>query len=574
MPNSVVEQIKERVDIVSLLESYIKLEKSGANFKARCPFHAEKTPSFFVSPVRGNYYCFGCSAKGDIFSFVEQFEGLDFKGALKVLAERAGVELKPERPEVRTERDRMYSILEDVTVFFEENLIKSEEVNKYLTLRGLSQKTIKTWRIGWVEAEWHTIRDYLLKKGYTDTEMETAGLTKKTEKGYYDRFRGRVIFPICDSSGRVIAFTGRILHDDGKSAKYLNSPETPFFNKSKTLFGFDKAKNAIRTHDYSILVEGQMDLIMSHQAGVVNAVASSGTAFTIVHLNLLKRLSQRIVLAFDSDKAGISASGRSAALALSLGMDVKIAAIVGGKDPADLILQEPKLWTETLKHSKNIIDFYLDIALAKKLSGRELIKELKTTVFPFLFLVESAMEKSHYVSLVAERAGIQEAAVWEDLKKTQSPLVEQPITATLGTSKETPEQKIRKDGIVRRLSGIIFWQTAAKDKNIDPEIISSRIVEISGEEECKKILKSMEAIKEELIFEAESYHGNTGALKKDVEELLREYEAEHLKGEFIRIMSVVSRAETAKNAEGQKEAVAEAQKIMERLKKIRKNSEP
>ena len=574
MPNSVVEQIKERVDIVSLLESYIKLEKSGANFKARCPFHAEKTPSFFVSPVRGNYYCFGCSAKGDIFSFVEQFEGLDFKGALKVLAERAGVELKPERPEARTERDRMYSILEDVTVFFEHNLSKSDEAKKYLTLRGLTEKTIKHWRIGWIEEGWHAIQEYLLKKGYTNKEIEIAGLIKKTEKGYYDRFRGRVMFPICDSSGRVIAFTGRILHDDGKSAKYLNSPETPFFNKSKTLFGFDKAKNAIRTHDYSILVEGQMDLIMSHQAGVINAVASSGTAFTIDHLNLLKRLSQRIVLAFDSDKAGVSASGRSAALALSLGMDVKIASIVGGKDPADLILQDPKLWAETLKHSKNIIDFYLDIALAKKLSGRELIKELKTTVFPFLFLVESAMEKSHYVSLVAERAGIQEAAVWEDLKKTQSPLIEQVSTTVSAPVKDTPEQKIRKDGIARRLLGIIFWQEAVKEAILDPGIVSGRMIEISGEEEYKKIFKGMTAIKDELIFEAESYHGSAGTLKKDVEDLLKEYEAEHLKGEFIRVMSIVSRAETAKNVEGQKEAVAEAQKIMERLKQIRKNNEP
>ncbi|KKP98393.1 MAG: primase protein [Candidatus Nomurabacteria bacterium GW2011_GWA1_36_15] len=273
MINSPVQQIKERLSIEEIVSSYIKLEKAGANFKARCPFHNEKTPSFFVSPDRASYYCFGCGAKGDIFSFIEEFEGLDFKGALKILAERAGIPLVQYSKEKEGEKEKLYRAMEEATKFFEKNLAENKKILEYLKSRGLEEKTIGDFKIGFSLLDWRTLFEYLKSKGFSDKEIELAGLVKKTEKGFYDRFRGRIMFPISDSSGRIIAFSGRIFEDDGKSAKYLNSPDTPIFSKSAVLYGLDKAKESIRKNNFSILVEGQMDLILSHQAGFRNTVA-------------------------------------------------------------------------------------------------------------------------------------------------------------------------------------------------------------------------------------------------------------------------------------------------------------
>jgi DNA primase len=276
-----VEKIKERLTIEEVVSSYIKLEPAGKNFKAKCPFHNEKTPSFYVSPDRNSFYCFGCGAKGDIFSFVQQFEGLDFMGSLKMLADRAGVPLVFEKTESKSEKERLYMILEDATRFFEGGLAARPEAQEYLKKRGIKAETARDFRLGYVPNEWRLLYTHLKNKKYNDAEIEKAGLAKRAEqkeKGFYDRFRGRVMFPIADSSGRIIAFSGRILVDDDSSAKYLNSPDTILFNKSTVLYGIDKAKQDIRTKNYTILVEGQMDLVLSHQAGIKNTVAVSGTA--------------------------------------------------------------------------------------------------------------------------------------------------------------------------------------------------------------------------------------------------------------------------------------------------------
>src|SRR3989344_3942952 len=348
--DSPVQKIKERLGIEEIASSYIKLERAGANLKARCPFHNEKTPSFFLSPDRGTYYCFGCGASGDIFTFVEEFEGLDFKGALKMLAERAGVELpryNKADQENKSEKEKLFKIMEEATNYFENNLGENQEVLEYLKTRGLNEKSIKDFRIGFAILDWRKLYDHLKGRGFADNEIERAGLAKKPDdagKAMYDRFRGRIMFPIMDSSGRVVAFSGRIFKDDGKSAKYLNSPETPIFKKSSILYGIDKAKESIRKHDFSIVVEGQFDLILSHQAGYRNTVATSGTALSdtevskenvVSNLGLIRRLSDNLVLAFDSDKAGMTATARAGKIALSLGMDVKVANLQEGSDPAD-----------------------------------------------------------------------------------------------------------------------------------------------------------------------------------------------------------------------------------------------
>lgn len=339
-------QIKEKLSIVDVISSYITIEKSGANFKARCPFHNEKTPSFYISPDRGSFYCFGCGVKGDIFTFVEQFEGLDFKGALSVLAKRAGVTIVYEKKS-NDEKDELFRVLESATQYFVKNLSDSTEAKKYLVERGLTEKTIADFRIGYVGEGWHDLHFFLRKAGFSDSIIERAGLSKKSDKPgaksteFYDRFRNRIIFPITDSSARTIAFSGRTLSNDPNTPKYLNSPETPVFRKSSALFGIQFAKNEIRKRDYTILVEGQFDLVLLHQHGFKNAVASSGTAVSEGEgdtlMKTLSRFSNNLMLCFDGDSAGIKASIRTSMIALKIGMDVKVTTLPGGLDPADLL---------------------------------------------------------------------------------------------------------------------------------------------------------------------------------------------------------------------------------------------
>ena len=297
-----VDTIKERLDIADVISSYVKLEKSGSNFKAKCPFHSEKTPSFFVSPTRQSFYCFGCGAKGDMFSFIEEIEGVDFRGALKLLADKAGVEIEYQSQETKTRNDKIFEAIHSAVEFYEERMKEHPEAARYLASRGVGDESIKKWRLGFAPDEWRSLHTYLTGLGFNKEILLEAGLVKKVEgdaaKEPYDVFRGRIVFPLADRSGRIIAFSGRAFRKD-LEPKYLNSPDTILFNKSEILYGFDKAKESIRRKNYAVLVEGQLDLILSHEAGVENTVASSGTAFTPAHLERLKKLSSRIILAFD-----------------------------------------------------------------------------------------------------------------------------------------------------------------------------------------------------------------------------------------------------------------------------------
>ncbi|MEI7709290.1 MAG: DNA primase [bacterium] len=571
--SSSVDQIKTRIDIVSLISSYIKLDKAGASWKGRCPFHNEKTPSFFVSPDRDSYYCFGCSASGDIFTFVEEFEGLDFKGALKLLADRAGVQLEvfsPAKKEEESEKERLYRVMEEATKFFEKNLKENKPAQEYLKSRGLEEKTISDFRIGYAILDWRKLYDYLHAKNFSDADIEKAGLAKRPEqeagapsKAMYDRFRGRVMFPISDSSGRIIAFSGRILVDDEKSAKYLNSPETPIFNKSSVLFGIDKAKDSIRKNDFSILVEGQMDLVLSHQAGFKNTVASSGTAMTdkviskeniINNLGLVCRLSKNIVLAYDADKAGVNASNRFAKIALSLGMDVKVAAMKEGVDPADTISKDGKdAWREVIRNSKHFIPFMLGRILKEAGGdGRKVGILIRERLLPFVNDLESSIEKSHFLKLISDESGIVESALREDLAKVESELKND--TDSTKTAIVNVEKKLRKDPIERRLLGIAFWQEGLKEKVIEPSIIFEKLIKV------KEIYKD---IREDLIYEAEAFYFSTENLKKDVEEMLLSIEEEYLNEELMRTMVEF------KNLKDKKDLTAQAGEI-EILKKIDK----
>src|SRR3989338_6132675 len=469
-----VEQIKSRLSIVDVVGSYIKLDKAGGSFKTLCPFHNEKSPSFNVSPSRDAYYCFGCNRGGDIFSFVQEIEGIDFVDALKILATRAGVELKRENIGERTVRERLYAIMDAVTELYQGELAKNAEVSAYLLGRGLTEKTISDFRIGYAPNEWRLAYEHLKRKGFTDEEIESAGLTKAVEgKGYYDRFRGRVMFPIFDANGRVVAFSGRVFgnqkNQDGTDvAKYINSPETPLYDKSAILFGYDRAKVAIRKHNFAILVEGQMDLIMAHQAGTENTVAVSGTALTERHLALLKRLTDNLVFAFDADDAGLAATGRAFQMALALGMSVRVAAIPEGKDPADYILKNKEGWSQVVADAKHIVDFYITALSAKGSDPRHFRKEVETKVLPLILAMQSKIEQAHFIVEVARKLGIPEAAVWDEVKRLSA------VTSLLPPRSDPPAPDVARVPMRTRwqvaeeeIIAILLWQEGHKEPAFD-----------------------------------------------------------------------------------------------------------
>lgn len=503
---SPVEEIKAKLGIVDVLGGYLKLEKAGINYKARCPFHNEKTPSFFVSPARQSFYCFGCGEKGDIFSFVEKFEGIDFKSALTILAERAGVKLEKFRPEKaeakaeKKEKELIYEIMEEATQIFEKNLTKNKEAQSYLKRRGLDPKTSKDWRLGWAEDEWRGLASQLER--YDKKILQTAGLLKEKDGKFYDTFRGRIIFPISDSSGKVIAFSGRSFPDKEGAPKYLNSPETPIFHKSEVLYGWHLAKNAMRKLDYAVLVEGQMDLLLCHQIGIHNAVASSGTALTESHLRKIKMLTNRVIVAYDSDSAGESATERASALALSLEMEIKIASLPAGEDPASLALKDPSLLKESLRKAVHLVDFTLN-RISRNKRGTALLKEVEKKVLPYFKYIKSEIERSHFVRKIASSINVTEEAVLKELTRIKDePTNQNKILSKAGLTAE------------EMLAGLVFLGQNPK--------LEERWRTIAGETEVDELLETLTPEKEALLFrlEASSVNG---------EEVLNRIELQSLK---------------------------------------------
>jgi len=567
-----VDKIKERLDIVEVVGGYVKLEKAGSNFKAKCPFHSERTPSFFVSPGRNSYYCFGCGAKGDIFTFVEEFEGLDFLGALKVLADRAGVSLEFENKGYADEKEKLFQILEEATTFFSGQLKENKEALAYLSKRGVKEKDIKEWRLGFAPASWRTILTKFKGKNFKEDELLKAGLIKKSDDAadFYDVFRSRIIFPIFDSAARSIAFSGRSFPDSGNAPKYLNSPETILFNKSETLYGLHIAKSAIRKKNYSILVEGQMDLILSHSAGFDNTVATSGTALSSYQLERLSKLSERIVFAYDGDSAGFAAVERAAKMGLSMGMNIRVVPVPAKEDPASIIVKNPSEWLTLLQKSSHIIDFYLDKLLAAKMEKRRLDREISSKILPFIKLLPSQIEQSRFIAEVAEKAGLKEEAVWQDLKKIKE---EGGTLNTVDKEVLSINAKISGEEISRsriyntaaKIMGIIFWQEKLKNRSIDTKIIEERLKELVGETEFKPFLELPPFKKEELLFEAETYYENKDNLEMIVDDLLLSLEESLLKGRFAEIVKKLGVAERDNNKEAATKLLIECKEIGQKI---------
>ncbi len=419
-----VAEIKNRLEIAEVVANYLPLKQSGRNLKAACPFHQEKSASFMVSPERGIYHCFGCNEGGDIFSFVMKMEGLEFREALEKLARQAGIELKArkgENADLIRRRARAFEATELAARYFQASLVQNPAALEYaVKKRHLNRETVKAFQIGYAPDSWNALTDFLTKKGFSHAEMLEAGLAgqKEGRSTVYDMFRGRLMFTICDRDGRPIGFTARVLDDS--LPKYLNSPQTPLYDKSSAIFGLHLAREAIRSNDEVVLVEGNMDVVASHQAGVLQVVAASGTALTLDQLRTLSKLTKNIKLAFDADRAGLAATERAIELGQKLGLTLRMVEVQGAKDADELIQQSPEAWREAIAGAKYIIDYLVDrfehdfdltTAIGKRQYADRLASNLRRLGDP--------VEQDHYVKVLAGKLDIDEEAIKAKLRQPE-----------------------------------------------------------------------------------------------------------------------------------------------------------
>jgi len=415
---SVITEVKQRLDIVELVSEYVTLQKAGRNFKALCPFHSEKHPSFFVFPEQQSWHCFGaCGTGGDIFAFVMKKEGIDFGQALRLLAQRGGITLSPLEATSKAEnekKERLFQINEAATEYYHYLLSSTkagEAASNYLAKRKVMPETIKEFRLGFSPDAWETLKNYLLGKGYAEKDLVEAGLIiEKEEGGSYDRFRNRLMFPICDIQGRVTGFGARVLDDS--LPKYINSPQTPIFDKSSSLYGVDKSKSAIRKKNLVIIVEGYMDVLTAHQHDWQNVVGSMGTSLTAKQVEGIKRLTSNITLALDADLAGEEATLRGKAILASSNAEANVILLPPGKDPDEVIREDPALWQKLVEQAMPIMDFAFQSVINKVDINKARDKSLAVQkLLPSISEIKDPAQKSHYKGKLASALKINKSDV-------------------------------------------------------------------------------------------------------------------------------------------------------------------
>ncbi len=424
IPEHILNEIQDRCDIVEVISSYIPLKPAGRNFKAACPFHHEKTPSFVVSPDKQIFHCFGCNAGGNVFNFVRQYEKIDFIDAVKMLAQKTGVKL-PEYKKVKNEDDSLISLIygvNDIAANYYagslERSSSSSDIRRYIEKRGLEESVVKKFKLGYADSSWRSLADYLLKRGVTvDTALKAGLILKGKDGSFYDLFRNRLIFPICDARGKVMGFGARVLDDS--LPKYINSPETMVYKKAQHLYGLNFSKSHIREKGFAIITEGYLDVIGLHQYGINNTISSLGTALTVGQIRLLRRYTHNVVMVYDADQAGEMATLRGLDLFLEEGMNVKIATLDKGHDPDSFMRKfGPRGFNAAIKKAKNLFEYKLDVLnerfdVNETEQKAELVKEMLSTICK----VRNAVIKAEYIKKLSQSLSIKEEAVWEELRK-------------------------------------------------------------------------------------------------------------------------------------------------------------
>ncbi|TAK57293.1 MAG: DNA primase, partial [Dehalococcoidia bacterium] len=442
---SVVEEIKQRVDIVDLVSQYVTLKRAGHNYMAPCPFHAERTPSFHVSPARQSWHCFGaCGTGGDIFSFIMKKEEVEFRDALRILAERAGVELDQRRdPQEDARRARLFEVNETAAAFFHAQLLDAgataaESAREYIAGRHLAAKSVEQFQLGYAPNSWQALTDHLASRGVSNAEIVAAGLAIEGDRGVHDRFRHRLMFPIRDERGRVAGFGGRLLPGEALGAvehpaKYVNTPQTPIFDKGAILYALDLARDAIRSEGRAVIVEGYMDAIAAHEHGFGNVVASMGTALTERQVMVLKHHTRNLVLALDADAAGAEGMLRGGdvldtalehenvpvpdwrgivRMQEKLAADIRVLVMPGGQDPDDVIRNQPELWVELVNGARPFLDFQFDAVASKHdLDVPRERSAVSSELLPLVAAIPDRVLQSHYLQRLARLAQVDESTL-------------------------------------------------------------------------------------------------------------------------------------------------------------------
>lgn len=467
---SPAEDIKTRLDVVDVLGDYLPLKPAGSGaFKALCPFHAENTPSFHISRPRQSWHCFGCDTGGDIFSFIMKMEGMEFPEALELLAQKAGVTLPTFDAQKSSLRKRLHEVNDLAARFFRATLLTlpaAQSARDYVIKRGLDDLTTDLFKIGYAPDGWSSLTDALKARGVTEDELLQAGLVARRDKGsgVYDRFRDRIMFTITDVHGNIVGFTGRILSDDKTQAKYVNTPETLIYKKSSILYGLDKAKGEIRRQDLAVIVEGNMDVVSSHQFGVANVVAASGTALTGEQLALIKRFTNQLAIAFDQDAAGKAATLRGLDLARAQDFSINIITLPpeAGKDPDEAVRKDPELWRTAIKQSISIMEWvYRQAFKNRSWQNPEEKKQIAQEVLPEIRQIVDPVERDHWLKRLAKDLAVGEEALRESLKRTPQKPTPKPLSHTpqAQPQKAVPAQKpTTQEQIERRLLALSLFR--------------------------------------------------------------------------------------------------------------------
>lgn len=426
IPREIIEEVRARNDIAEVIGSYLSIKNAGTRFKALCPFHKEKSPSFTISPDRQIYHCFGCGAGGDVIRFVQEYEKIDFMMALQMLADRAGMELSLEEGGEGSgvDKRKLFQIHEGVTQLYYRILLEHEsgEAGRaYLATRALQSQTIKDFQIGFAPDRFDALEKWAQQQKIPLELMEQAGLMIKSDKrsGYYDRFRNRLMFPIRDEAGRVIGFSGRAIVKDEKSGKYVNSPETPLFHKSRVLFAIDKARRAMADSRTAIVVEGQIDAIRCHEAGIANVVASQGTALTADHARMIRRYADEVILVLDADAAGQKAALRSSEAFIAEELSVRVASLPDGEDPDSLVRDHgAEALRSRIAAAVSALDFLIDVTATQENFKTEAgLMRTARAVQALIAQAPGAVQRDRMVQHAAERLGLSSTALRRDMAR-------------------------------------------------------------------------------------------------------------------------------------------------------------
>ena len=556
MATDTVAQIKERLAIMDIVSPYVKLHRAGKSLVGLCPFHKEKSPSFHVSPERGTWHCFGCGEGGDGFSFIEKVEGVDFRGALKILAEKAGVTIEYSgggNREDTSKKDRLRAVMNRASEWFAMHL-KDSPAHDYAKKRGLTDETIKEWGLGFAPDAWRALLEAMTAEGFTIEELLSAGLIKEADGKpgtYYDRFRNRLLFPIRDVAGRVVAFTGRALSADDL-AKYLNSPETELYHKSEILFGMDRAKDVVRTRGFTCLVEGQLDVLLAHQAGFANVVALSGTALSEKHLTLMKRYSDNLMLVLDADPAGLKATARSAELALRQGIRVKAARLPKGQDPADLITEDAQEFKKRIVAAKPIVEFFLAELAEAERDPHQLLRKAESIVLPLIAAIPSPMEREHFIQIAAQALGLSGEAVRESLRRVPTSAAAQGSTFAQNSQGRTfAAARSAREARAEQLNAVVqvYPGTPLAER------VKARYCQITEVD-----LLPSEVLPESVLFSAEQTFGEAPP-EDAADELLHAFESAVIREAYQSAVADLRRAESA----GEVSAIEATQAVCAKL---------